>query len=107
MTAVFHLLQYKPNLPAIILRSRCKVQPIDGASSFKDEFIKLLLFLVGNVYQNGHVTEGLLNACTTDIYRTTPHVVTGLAGVQPCPLHCQHDLVGTESLINNQRLYFL
>ena len=59
MTAVFHLLQYKPNLPAIILRSRCKVQPIDGASSFKDEFIKLLLFLVGNVYQNGHVAEGL------------------------------------------------
>ena len=59
MTAVFHLLQYKPNLPAIILRSRCKVQPIDGASSFKDEFIKLLLFLVGNVYQNGHVADGL------------------------------------------------
>ena len=87
MTAVFHLLQYKPNLPAIILRSRCKVQPIDGASSFKDEFIKLLLFLVGNVYQNGHVAEGLLHACTANIHSTAFHVVRGFTGVQPCPLH--------------------
>ena len=95
------LLQDKPNLPAIIFRSNCKVQPIDGASSFKEQFIKLLLFLVGNVQQYYHIAEGLLHPCTADINGTASHVVASFAGVQPCPLHRQHDLVRPEALIDD------
>ena len=66
----YSLLQYKPNLPPVVLRSGCKVQPIDIAGwsasltphgfAFQKEFIKVLVFLVGNVKYYYHIAEGLL-----------------------------------------------
>ena len=45
--------------------------PIDSASLFKKELVKVLLLLIGNIYEDGHVTDGLLLVRSAYIYRTT------------------------------------
>ena len=64
------LLQDKPYLAPVILWPCGKVQPIDGATPFKEEFVESHLLLIGNIQQDGHVTDGLLLARTVYIYRT-------------------------------------
>ena len=65
------LLHNEVNFAPVILWPCSKVNPIDGATLFKKELIKVLLLLVGNVYKDGHVTDGLLLVRSPYIYRTT------------------------------------
>ena len=95
------LLQDKAYFSSIVLRLCCKMYPINGASLFKEELIKLLLLLVGHIKEYYHIADSLLYSHTPNIHCTTLHVVAGLTGIQPCPLHSFLHLARSEALVDD------
>ena len=68
----------KKNLPPILLRANCKVDPIGGAAFLLDQFIEIALGSIRDVEQDARHADHLLRAITLDIHCTPSKMIRTL-----------------------------